>query len=204
MTRLRRIRLDGIGPTGARFDPVTIDLTDRAGDAANVALIHLENGGGKSVLLKLIFAAVLPGRRNTLGGAKLGDFVLADDTGHIALEWAIDDGHGGEALLITGAVLEWRNKSRSSDQSNLRPWWYAFRPVSGTLDLDTLPTRVDSKRPSRAAFRDQLIELFHRAPTMELEHDDGPERWRDWLLASTHESMSLSVAGVATPRPGRV
>lgn len=72
MTRLRRIRLDGIGPTGARFDPVTIDLTNRDGEAAKVALIHLENGGGKSVLLKLVFSAVLPGRRYTVGGAKLG------------------------------------------------------------------------------------------------------------------------------------
>ena len=95
MTRLRRIHLDGIGPTGARFDPVTIDLTDRTGGGAQVALIHLENGGGKSVLLKLVFSAVLPGRRYTIGGAKLGDFVLSDDTGHVALEWGIDDGQGG-------------------------------------------------------------------------------------------------------------
>jgi hypothetical protein len=185
MTRLRRIRLDGIGPTGARFDPVLIDLTDRTGEAARMALIHLENGGGKSVLLKLVFSAVLPGRRNTLGGVKLGDFVLSDDTGHVALEWAVDDGHGGVALLVTGTVLEWRNRTRSSDQSNLRQWWYAFRSVPGVMDLDVLPTRVDGRRPSRSAFRERLVDAWHAAPSLELADENGPERWREWLLANT-------------------
>ncbi len=185
MTRLRRIRLDGIGPTGARFDPVTIDLTNRDGEAAKVALIHLENGGGKSVLLKLVFSAVLPGRRYTVGGAKLGDFVLGDDTGHVALEWGIDDGGGGEALLVTGTVLEWRNRTRSADQSNLRQWWYAFRPIPGVLELDLLPTRLNGRRPSRAAFRDRLIDTWHTSPALELADEDGPERWRDWLLNHT-------------------
>lgn len=185
MTRLRKIRLDGIGPTGARFDPVTIDLTDRMGQGARVALIHLENGGGKSVLLKLLFSAVLPGRRYTLGGAKLGDFVLSDDTGHVALEWGIDDGHGGEALLITGTVLEWRNRTRSADQSNLRQWWYAFRPIPEVLDLGLLPTRVGGRRPSRAAFRDRLTDAWHASPALELADEDSPERWREWLLNHT-------------------
>jgi len=185
MTRLRRIRLDGVGPTGARFDPVTIDLTDRLGDASKVALIHLENGGGKSVLLKLVFSAVLPGRRYTVGGARLGDFVLGDDTAHVALEWWIEDGRLGGSRLVTGTVLEWRNRTRSADQSNLRQWWYAFRPIEGVLDLDTLPTRLGVRRPSRAAFRDRLIDMWHASPGLELADEDSPERWRDWLLNHT-------------------
>jgi hypothetical protein len=185
MTRLRRIRMDGVGPTGARFDPVTIDLTDRTGAGSRVALIHLENGGGKSVLLKLVFATVLPGRRYTIGGAKLGDFVLGDDTSHIALEWGLDDGRGGEVLLVTGTVLEWRSRTRSADQSNLRQWWYAFRPIPGVLDLELLPTRVAGRRPSRAAFRDRLIDAWHASPALELADQDSPERWRDWLLNHT-------------------
>lgn len=185
MTRLRKIRLDGIGPTGARFDPITIDLTVRMGHGARVALVHLENGGGKSVLLKLVFSAVLPGRRYTLGGAKLGDFVLSDDTGHVALEWGVDDGQGGEALLITGTVLEWRNRTRSADQSNLRQWWYSFRPIPGVLDLELLPTRVGGRRPSRAAFRDRLIDAWHASPALELADQESPERWREWLLNHT-------------------
>ena len=185
MIRLRRVRLDGIGPTGARFDPVVIDLTDRTGAGVRVALIYLENGGGKSVLLKLVFCTVLPGRRYTVGGAKLGDYVLGDDTGHVALEWAVDDGHGGEALMVTGTVLEWRNRTRSADQSNLRQWWYAFRPIPGVLDLELLPTRVGGRRPSRAAFRDRLIDAWHASPALELADEDSPERWREWLLSHT-------------------
>jgi hypothetical protein len=185
MTRLRRIRLDGVGPTGARFDPVTIDLTDRLGEAAKVALLHLENGGGKSVLLKLVFSAVLPGRRYTVGGARLGDFVLSDDTAHVALEWSIEDGRLGGSRLVTGTVLEWRNRTRSADQSNLRQWWYAFRPIDGVLDLDSLPTRIGDRRPSRAAFRDRLIDMWHASPGLELADEDSPERWREWLLNHT-------------------
>lgn len=100
MYELNRARLVSIGPRGARYSDVTIDLSGLGEQVpprslfdtstrrpSPFSLLLLENGGGKSVLLKLLFSVVLPGRRNTVGGASLDKFVLDGDTGHVALEW---------------------------------------------------------------------------------------------------------------------
>ena len=112
MYELSRVRLYSIGPAGARYADTVLDLRgvgepvpDPAPTQAEffeeepvgpprrpapAGVLFLENGGGKSVLLKLIFSVMLPGHRNTLGGASSGvlrKFLLADDCGHVALEW---------------------------------------------------------------------------------------------------------------------
>src|SRR5580704_18261743 len=101
MYELNRIRLAGIGPRGARYTDVILDLSGVGQPAgpptllgspprrpSPVALLMLENGGGKTVLLKLLFSVILPGRSKVVGGrtASLDAFVLETDTGHVALE----------------------------------------------------------------------------------------------------------------------
>src|SRR5262245_9321521 len=112
MYELSRVRLYSIGPAGARYADTVLDLRG-VGDPvpdpaptqaeffeaepvgptrrpAPAGVLFLENGGGKSVLLKLIFSVMLPGHRNTLGGASSGvlrKFLLADDCGHVAVDW---------------------------------------------------------------------------------------------------------------------
>src|SRR3954462_92509 len=94
MYELSRVRLYSIGPAGAR-DAATLPGPRGVGDPvpdpaprqtdifeeedagpprrpAPAGVLFLENGGGKSVLLKLIFSVMLPGHRNTLGGASSG------------------------------------------------------------------------------------------------------------------------------------
>src|SRR6478609_10658414 len=107
MDELSRVLLRSVGPAGARYQDVLLDLSGvgrpvaddqlaffGAGTTARrpspATVLFLENGGGKSVLLKLIFSVVLPGRRNALGsaaGGVLERFVLEGDTAHIVLEW---------------------------------------------------------------------------------------------------------------------
>lgn len=177
---LRRFRLEGIGPAGARFDPLQVDLTDD-GVATRSAVLFLENGGGKSVLLRLLFAVVLPGRRQTLGGARLEGYILTGDTGHVAMEWDLPDG----SRLVTGLVLEWRGRQRSGTAANLLPIWYAFRPVDGALTLDTLPTTDGGRRRTRTGFREWLSDLAKGDPRLQLVVEDQPGRWREYLLAAT-------------------
>ncbi|MGH9181553.1 MAG: hypothetical protein ACRDY5_07555, partial [Acidimicrobiales bacterium] len=177
---LRRFRLEGIGPAGARFDPLTVDLT-ADGVAARSAVMFLENGGGKSVLLRLLFAVVLPGRRQTVGGAKLEGYVLTGDTGHVALEWDLPDG----SRLVAGLVLEWRGRQRSGSAANLLPLWYAFRPLDGALDFDTLPTADEGRRRTRTGFRERLSDLAKAHPGLQMVLEDQPGRWRDHLLSAT-------------------
>ena len=76
MYELNRVRLFNVGPKAARYTDVTLDLSGAGAgvtggqrtlfDApqrrpAPSSLLLLENGGGKSVLLKLLFSVVLPG-----------------------------------------------------------------------------------------------------------------------------------------------
>ncbi len=177
---LRRFRLEGIGPAGARFDPLQVDLI-ADGAAARSCVLFLENGGGKTVLLRLLFAVVLPGRRQTLGGAKLDGYVLTGDTGHVALEWDLPDG----SHLVTGLVLEWRGRQRSGTAANLLPLWYAFRPVDNALTFDTLPTVDEGRRRTRTGFRERLNDLAKEHPRLQLVVEDQPGRWQEHLLTAT-------------------
>ncbi|CAM5632339.1 hypothetical protein SBADM41S_11732 [Streptomyces badius] len=118
---------------------------------APAGVLFLENGGGKSVLLKLIFSVMLPGHRNTLGGASSGvlreNFLLADDCGHVALEW--QHTLTGECVVV-GKVSEWRGRQVSNDPRKFAEAWYSFRPGPG-LSLDSLPVAEASAvgRPRR-------------------------------------------------------
>lgn len=132
MYELSRVRLYSIGPAGARYADTVLDLRGVGAPVPSPApaqaeffedepvgpprrpapagVLFLENGGGKSVLLKLIFSVMLPGHRNTLGGASSGvlrKFLLADDCGHVALEW--QHTLTGECVVV-GKVSEWRGR----------------------------------------------------------------------------------------------
>ncbi|MFI9100524.1 hypothetical protein ACIGXA_08345 [Streptomyces fildesensis] len=184
MYELSRVRLRTVGPAGARFQDVTLDLS-RAGrpvaieqgalfdDAAMTyrpspaSLILLENGGGKSVLLKLVFSVVLPGRRHTVGTTNtrvLGKFVMPKDVSHIVLEWM--NPLTGD-LLLTGKVLAWRNQIASEVSDNLRERWYCLRP-SDEINLRTLPMAVDTRSCTLDTYRDELQEAYTADQSLEL------------------------------------
>lgn len=176
MYELNRIRLVDIGPAGARYDDVTIDLSGvgtPAGDGdlfsdaprrpSPYTLLMLENGGGKSVLLKLIFSVVLPGRRRTVGRTSLDDYVLEGDTGHVILEWM----HVGTgARLLTGKVAQ--RRARTAAASNpLAEGWYTLRPTP-TVTLETLPVVAQGRRVRLDGYRTALADLQRATPAAEV------------------------------------
>ncbi|RBM17293.1 hypothetical protein [Streptomyces sp. PT12] len=176
MYELSRVRLRTVGPAGARFHDVTLDLSgagrpvgaeqgalfDTAATThrpSPASLILLENGGGKSVLLKLVFSVVLPGRRHTVGTTNtrvVEKFVMPKDVSHIVLEWM--NPLTGE-LLLTGKVLAWRNQVASEVSDNLRERWYCLRP-SDEINLGTLPMAVGTKSCTLDTYRDELQEAY--------------------------------------------
>ncbi|MCC9310182.1 hypothetical protein LN042_24455 [Kitasatospora sp. RB6PN24] len=213
MYELNRIRLYSIGPAGARYADTVLDLRGVGEPVANPAplqlgmfgeepagpqrrpapagVLFLENGGGKSVLLKLIFSVMLPGHRNTLGGASSGvlrKFLLADDCGHVALEW--QHTVTGE-LIVVGKVSEWRGRQVSSDPRKFAETWYSFRPGPG-LTLDALPVaeranlgdptpRPRGRRRTMKGFRDAMTEAAKAHPHLDLTFEDGHDRWTEHL-----------------------
>ncbi|MEV6106981.1 hypothetical protein AB0M28_20020 [Streptomyces sp. NPDC051940] len=219
MYELSRIRLYSIGPAGARYADTVLDLrgvgepvpepAPAQGDffaaepsgpprrPAPAGVLFLENGGGKSVLLKLIFSVMLPGHRNTLGGASSGvlrKFLLADDCGHVALEW--QHTRTGETIVV-GKVSEWRGRQVSTDPRKFSEAWYSFRPGPG-MSLDSLPVAEAGFVPSPAealegvsgargrrrtmkGFRDALTEAGKFYPHLDVTWEEIHERWNEHL-----------------------
>lgn len=224
MYELSRVRLYSIGPAGARYADTVLDLrgvgepvpspapaqaeffqeepTGPPRRPAPAGVLFLENGGGKSVLLKLIFSVMLPGHRNTLGGASSGvlrKFLLADDCGHVALEW--QHTVTGETVVV-GKVSEWRGRQVSNDPRKFAEAWYSFRPGPG-LSLDSLPVAestavrplVDGllrpetsgasgargRRRTMKGFRDALTDAGKAYPHLEVAWEEIHERWNEHL-----------------------
>lgn len=197
MYELSRVRLRSVGPTGARFPDIVLDLRGAGrpvehhqdsvfGDAAPVlrpspaTVILLENGGGKSVLLKLIFSVLLPDRRQTLGTTNtrvLDNFVLAKDVSHIVLEW-MDVSTG--KLLLTGKVMEWRQQSASAAIDALKQQWYCLRPNDG-MSLDVLPFKAAGQPLRMAAYKRELHEAYAADQSLELAWFSHQGDWKERL-----------------------
>ncbi|NMO54536.1 hypothetical protein HH310_25555 [Actinoplanes sp. TBRC 11911] len=197
MYELSRVRLHSIGPKGARYQDVTIDLRevgpvlarpvqqalfDTSGSAgvlrrpSPASVLFLENGGGKTVLMKLIFSVMLPGRRNVLGSTNtrvLEDYVLAADLAQVALEW--QHTRTGERV-VTGKASEWRGHTVSSDPNRLTELWYTFRP-SASFNLDTLPLTVDGRLVTLAGFRDRLSQAGKAEPRLGAAYETTQGEW---------------------------
>lgn len=216
MYELSRVRLYSIGPAGARYADTVLDLRGVGAPVPDPAptqaeffaeepvgpprrpapagVLFLENGGGKSVLLKLIFSVMLPGHRNTLGGASSGvlrKFLLADDCGHVALEW--QHTLTGECVVV-GKVSEWRGRQVSGDPRKFAEAWYSLRPGPG-LGLDNLPVAestavrppaegasgAQGRRRTMKGFRDALTEAGKAYPHLDVHWEEIHERWTEHL-----------------------
>ncbi|MET7364783.1 hypothetical protein ABZS61_02965 [Streptomyces sp. NPDC005566] len=216
MYELSRVRLYSIGPAGARYADTVLDLrgvgqpvpTPAPAQAeffedepvgpprrpAPAGVLFLENGGGKSVLLKLIFSVMLPGHRNTLGGASSGvlrKFLLADDCGHVALEW--QHTLTGECVVV-GKVSEWRGRQVSNDPRKFAEAWYSFRPGPG-LSLDSLPVAeatsvgrpaegvsgARGRRRTMKGFRDALTDAGKFYQHLDVHWEEIHDRWNEHL-----------------------
>ncbi|MFC4002305.1 hypothetical protein ACFS2C_04870 [Prauserella oleivorans] len=204
MYELSRVRLHSVGPAGARYQDVLLDfsgvgevVTAPKQDALFGAGVHtadgglprrpspasvlfLENGGGKSVLIKLIFSVMLPGRRQVVGTTNtrvLEKFVGAKDVAHVVLEWQhVETGE----RLITGKVSEWRGHVASSDPANLVDSWYCFRPGT-SVGLESLPLTSDGRLLTMSGFHERLSALHADAPELRLFWTRRHHEWTERL-----------------------
>jgi hypothetical protein len=166
MFRLRRFYLDSIGVPENRFADLLVDLTDLDGEPAD-AIVWLRNGAGKTTMLSLLLALILPDRRDFLATRTkkrtLEDLVLGGDTAHVVAEWVDPAGQ----LLLTGAVYEWDNRVRPRDYNGpgkdrlRRSWWCVHPdPEVAQSTLDDLPFTLRSKgRYDRERFKAHVQDL---------------------------------------------
>jgi hypothetical protein len=180
--RLRRIRLHGVGPDGARFDPLDLDFTTKDGAASRV-LLSLTNTGGKSTLITLVSSLVVPASRAQVGGKNLGDYVLTGDTSHIVCEW--DDATTG-IRTVTGTVMEWKDgrrqpghKQRST--TNMHRAWYLFRTGPGLPSIDDLSFVIDGRRAILETYIAAVTSLMSSFPRTQ------------WVLTRTQQDWTRTL-----------
>ncbi|MFF2554385.1 hypothetical protein ACFVUS_25520 [Nocardia sp. NPDC058058] len=192
MYELSRVRLYSVGPVGARYEDVVLDLSGAGAPVREqqltllapevrrpspATILFLENGGGKSVLIKLIFSVMLPGRRQVVGSTNsklLENFVGRNDVSHVVLEWM----HSQTGrLLLTGKVSDWRS---GADADAMAELWYSLRP-HGDLDLTTLPFAEGGHNLDAVAYRHRLENLAAQDPHLELDPHKIHKEWSDRL-----------------------
>lgn len=217
--QLSRVRLANIGDRAARFPDTTIDLAAPPTDGGSPldSILWLRNGGGKSSLLSLFFALVLPLRRDFLGVSvkrHLEDYIATGDTSHSIAEWVdvrTDALFGTGTTLVIGAVYEWDERRKPVDpdrnRDKLKVNWYAFTATPGVLTLDMLPLIDDAGRPvERAGYIRRLRELAAEHPqALQLTVTDTPVSWMTTLgerhldpaLFRYQKRMNHSEGGVA-------
>ncbi|MBF4996488.1 hypothetical protein IRT45_04880 [Nocardia sp. BSTN01] len=184
--RLRRVRLHGVGPDGARFDPLDLDFSTGSGAAARV-LLSLTNTGGKSTLITLICSLIVPAARAQVGGKILGDYVLTGDTSHVVCEW--EDAVTGHRT-VTGTVMEWKDGRRQPPHkmrstSNMHRAWYLFRTGPSLPGIDDLPFISEGRRMTYRHFRAAVDNLIAESPDT---HGILVDKQQDWTSALEHHT----------------
>jgi hypothetical protein len=195
--QLAALRFRSIGERSARFTDLTLKLTAPAEDGLipQDSVIWLRNGGGKSSILSLLYAQLLPRAAEFMGRSvkrSLTDYVGSGDTAHVVAVWqpsqAARDLLGEpDDLLVTGAVYEWDDLRRpaqaAESRDRLNTSFYAFHAVPGVLDLETLPFADAGGRPCRlSGFVQALREQARPCPRANLVVTEAMHMWAKALL----------------------
>ncbi|MEU8797780.1 hypothetical protein [Spirillospora sp. NPDC048819] len=172
--QLSALRFRSIGERSARFTDLTLDLTapTEDGSAPNDSIVWLRNGGGKSSILSLLYAMLLPGANDFMGRAvqrSLTDYIDSGDTSHVIAVWQPREGSrtllgDAEDVLITGAVHEWADLRRpvqaAKARERLNSTFYACHAVPDVIGLGTLPFTDGGGRTRRlTGYLDELEKL---------------------------------------------
>jgi hypothetical protein len=194
---LASLRLRSIGERSARFTDLTLDLTAPTAEGHAVpddSIVWLRNGGGKSSLLSLFYALLLPHANDFMGRAvrrSLTDYVDSGDTSHTVAVWHPAEGvtllGDPERVLVTGAIYEWQDLRRPAEpdreRDRLQASYYAFFAVPGVIDPSSLPLTDDGGAPlRRSAVIARLRELAAEHPSaMDLATPRSQGQWTDEL-----------------------
>ena len=198
MYRLARIRATGIGPADARFDqpspdhaPFEVNCMDGADDPADT-LLWLENGGGKTVFLALLFHVLRPDKAPLIGGdgegapgaqrrrGAIDEYLLTGDVGHVLCEWVAAD---SDERLITGMVAEKRG-------SGVTRSWYLLIVRDPAFTIDQVDFANEGRRVRPGPFIESLQEMARASAAGRRRRIDffGASTQKQWLaLLGDHD-----------------
>lgn len=154
MPRIEKVRI-----TGVRYDKMKKHYEDTIFDFTNEeepqhALLTLVNGGGKGMLLQMIFQVLLPlttwgkNGENHIHALFYNEKQQFDPyTFHVALEWRLDTEPA--EWLVTGICITARKFAQENDDVDTEPQYFVYtsryrKPEEWTLD--TLPLYEEQKK----------------------------------------------------------
>ncbi len=143
MQQISRIYLGNCGYETAWYDGVTLDLRDLDLHAPTDTVLNLENGGGKTSLLSLIFSCFETSQDRFLKHIQsrnnhFSQYFANDGTlGLIMVEWLMPPKKSGEGSyrLITGQAVAVRTTTEPADIERM---FFSFEE-DDNLGLDTVP-----------------------------------------------------------------
>lgn len=152
MQKISRIYLGSAGYSAAWYDGVTFDLVDRHNGEPTDVIINLENGGGKSTLLSLIFSCFETSQDRFLKhihskNNHFSQYFANDGTpGFIVVEWVMPPRTKGAApyRLVTGQAV---SVKPGPDGPDIDRVFFSFEEQDD-LGLDSLPAPKLSMAPA--------------------------------------------------------
>lgn len=143
MQKISRIYIGNCGVDLAWYDGVMLHLTDLITEEPTDALFNLENGGGKTILLSLIFSCLEPAQDRFLKhlqnpNHRFSQYFAKDGTpGLILIEWQMPPrGLLGEPYrLVIGQAAALKS---TADRDDVDRIFFSFEE-SGDVSLDTVP-----------------------------------------------------------------
>lgn len=186
MPRITRIRVTNIQYDHGKKQLPDIIIQPNGLDT----VLLLANGGGKTLLIQLIMQTILPNEK--MSGRRIADLLQSNRyTGHVAVEWLLDDTGERRQFLCTGFCF---SNGQNNDQK-IRYYNYLFDyDDRSELTIETLPLIKNSapgtKHPSSyMQLRDYLreegghrVQIFDQINTYQERlklYQILPEEWKN-------------------------
>lgn len=176
MPELKAIHYSQVGHENARFFDTTLQFVDpKTGSIASDSVILLENGGGKTSLLQLLFSVFEPNLKRFLGRTSQGEerkfdlYFEPGEVGYIVTEWQIA---GMEHPRIVGQCVE---RKRGSDEK-VR-YFFTFL-ASEAFNMKHLPLR-QNRRLAKEITSAQAFNAYFREQSARDQFITNVER--DWV-----------------------
>jgi hypothetical protein len=152
MQKISRIYLGSCGYAGAWFDGLTFDLIDPETDLPGDFILNLENGGGKTSLLSLVFSCFETSQDRFLKHLQSKNnhftqyFAQDGQPGVILVEWLMPPRSAGGApyRLVVGQVVSVKAGNDSLDSDRM---FFSFEEREG-LSFADVPAPKLSAQPS--------------------------------------------------------
>ena len=177
MPRINKVRLVNFRWSTQRIDDLLLDF-----HGGQNTELRLENGGGKSVLERLIYQSVWPGTK--VSDNPVIDYI-GDKPATVAVEWLLDTARNEEPDYLTSGVVLSRNTGPEEDKATVN--YLMFTSHNDHLNVHQLPyisSSIDGKRITIQSFketRDVLNSLERKYPEIRVYARKEAKAYRQTL-----------------------